>query len=168
MNAPAARRAPTRVLFVDAGNYCRSPAAEVVARTLIQRTHQGLQIAVGSAGLKDKHAGGTADPRTIEVCLARGFDLSAFRCRQITPADFASHDLILAMDRENLEQLRMLRPTGSGASIELFLGDAELPDPYFGGIDGFLVMLDQIEAGAMRLLQRLTDAGGRSDPDTPA
>lgn len=139
------------VLFVDAGNYCRSPAAEAVARTLAARA--GARLAFSSAGLKDKHAGDTADPRTIEACRARGYDLGGFRCREITPQDFASSDLILAMDRENLAQLESRRPAGNATPIRLFLGTAEVPDPYYGGEDGFAGMMDLIEAGAARLIQ---------------
>lgn len=139
-----------RVLFVDAGNYCRSPAAEAVAKALAAKA--GAKYVFGSAGLKDKHAGDTADPRTIEACAQRGYDLGAFRCREITEADFLQSDLILAMDQENLAQLRARRPAGTKARIELFLGDAEVPDPYYGEADGFTLMMDQIEAGARRLL----------------
>jgi protein-tyrosine phosphatase len=141
------------VLFVDAGNYCRSPAAEVVAKTLAVRSGAAA-FRFSSAGLKDKHVGDTADPRSIEACAKRGYDLSAFRCREITPADFAAHDLILAMDRDNLAQLQSRRPAGDGTPIELFLGDADVPDPYYGEADGFTTMMEQIEAGVVRLLQR--------------
>jgi protein-tyrosine phosphatase len=142
-----------RVLFVDAGNYCRSPAAEIVARTVAARAGaNGFRFS--SAGLKDKHVGDTADPRSIEACAARGYDLSAFRCREITPADFASHDLILAMDRDNLAQLQSRRPAGNQTPIELFLGDMDVPDPYYGEADGFTIMMEQIEAGVARLLER--------------
>jgi len=144
-----------RVLFVDAGNYCRSPAAEAVARSLIERAGAAASLAVSSAGLKDKHAGGPADPRTVAACAARGYDLRGFRCRQITDADYASHDLILAMDRDNVAQLHARKPAASRARIELFLGDAEVPDPYFGEADGFDAMMDLIEAGARRLLTKL-------------
>ena len=102
-----------RVLFVDAGNYCRSPAAEAVAKALAAKQGVGAKFAFGSAGLKDKHAGDTADPRTIEACAKRGYDLGAFRCREITEADFLQSDLILAMDQENLAQLRARRPAGT-------------------------------------------------------
>ena len=142
-----------KVLFVDAGNYCRSPAAEVVARTAAARAG-AHRFRFSSAGLKDKHVGDTADPRSIEACAARGYDLSAFRCREITPADFASHDLILAMDRDNLAQLQARRPAGNQTPIELFLGDADVPDPYYGEADGFTIMMEQIEAGVARLLKR--------------
>lgn len=141
-----------RILIVDAGNYCRSPAAEAVCRALAQRAGLGNQMTFGSAGLKDKHAGDTADPRTITACEARGYDLGAFRCREIGAEDFATTDLILAMDRDNLLQLEQRRPPSSAVRIELFLGDREVPDPYFGETDGFAVMMDQVEAGARRLL----------------
>jgi protein-tyrosine phosphatase len=139
------------VLFVDAGNYCRSPAAEIVAKTLAARAGAAA-FHFSSAGLKDKHVGDTADPRSIEACAARGYDLSAFRCREITAADFANHDLILAMDRDNLAQLQTRRPLGNQTKIALFLGDADVPDPYYGEADGFTTMMKQIEAGVSRLL----------------
>jgi len=142
-----------RILFVDAGNYCRSPAAEAVARSIAARS--GAHVEFSSAGLKDKHAGDTADPRTIEACAARGYDLGDFRCREITARDFAECDLILAMDRDNLAQLEARRPAGNPARIELFLGDSEVPDPYYGGADGFAAMMDQIESGARQLVRDL-------------
>lgn len=142
-----------RILFVDAGNYCRSPAAEVVARSLAARDAPGAALEFASAGLKDKHAGDTADPRTIEACAARGYDLADFRCREITAADFAQSDLILAMDRDNLQQLEARRPAGNSTPIRLFLGDLEVPDPYYGGADGFDSMMDQIELGAGGLVK---------------
>jgi protein-tyrosine phosphatase len=144
-----------KILFVDAGNYCRSPAAEAVCRALADRQGLGGRAGFGSAGLKDKHVGGTADPRTIAACAARGYDLGGFRCREITPGDFATCDLILAMDRDNLRQLEERRPAGANVRLELFLGDREVPDPYFGAADGFDQMMDQIEAGARRLLTTL-------------
>ena len=159
MSRPGPAPTAVRVLFVDAGNYCRSPAAEAVVRALVERGCGSARVRVASAGLKDKHVGDTADPRTIEACAARGYALAGFRCRQISAEDFAEHDLILAMDRENLTELQARRPPGTRASLELFLGDAEVPDPYFGEADGFRTMMDQIEAGAARLLARLTPKG---------
>jgi protein-tyrosine phosphatase len=141
-----------KILFVDAGNYCRSPAAEAVCRTLAEKAGLGARLSFGSAGLKDKHVGDTADPRTVEACGKRGYDLGAFRCREIDAADFSGSDLILAMDRDNLRQLEERRPAGRRVRIELFLGDREVPDPYYGGAEGFDLMMDLIEAGARRLL----------------
>lgn len=140
-----------KVLFVDAGNYCRSPAAEAIGRA---RAAGLRSIEFGSAGLKDKHSGGPADPRTVEACAAAGYDLGDFRCRQIAAADFVTQDLILAMDRENLAELLARQPADSHARIELFLGDREVPDPYFGPADGFSEMIRQIETGIQQLLTR--------------
>lgn len=140
-----------KVLFVDAGNYCRSPVAEIVARTLAAQAGAGTWR-FASAGLKDKHAGDSADPRSIEACALRGYDLTAFRCREITAEDFAGHDLILAMDRDNAAQLEARRPAGAAVPIRLFLGDREVPDPYYGEADGFETMMSQIEAGVRALL----------------
>ena len=140
-----------KILFVDAGNYCRSPAAEVVARSLATRLGASGWT-FSSAGLKDKHVGDTADPRSIEACAARGYDLAAFRCRQITDEDFRDSDVILAMDRDNAAQLEARRPQGSSVPIRLFLGDTEVPDPYYGAADGFDLMMTQIEAGVRQLL----------------
>lgn len=140
-----------KVLFVDAGNYCRSPAAEVVARALAVRAGRSGWT-FSSGGLKDKHVGDGADPRSVEACRARGYDLGAHRCREIGAKDYAEFDLVLAMDRENLAQLEARRPPGARVPIRLFLGDAEVPDPYFGGPEGFDQMMDLLEAGAKRLL----------------
>jgi protein-tyrosine phosphatase len=142
-----------RILFVDAGNYCRSPAAEAVARQ--QAAAAGVPVTFGSAGLKDKHVGDPADPRTVEACAARGYDLGAFRCREITAQDFHECDRILAMDRDNLAQLEARRPPAARAKLGLFLVEREVPDPYYGEADGFALMMDQIEAGVERLLAEL-------------
>ena len=140
------------VLFVDAGNYCRSPVAEIVARAFADRAGLQRQHSFGSAGLKNKHAGDTADPRSIEACAERGYDLTQFRCREISEQDFRSASLILAMDRDNLAQLEARRPDGVFVPIRLFLHDTEVPDPYYGGADGFAMMMTQIEAGVRSLL----------------
>jgi protein-tyrosine phosphatase len=106
-----------------------------------------------AAGLKTRgHVGGGADPRTIEECAKRGYDLSAFRCRQIAPSDFADFDLILAMDRSNFDALQGMRPTETRARIDLFVPGGEVPDPYFGGPDGFVVAIDIIESRCQSLL----------------
>lgn len=143
-----------RILFVDAGNYCRSPAAEAIARKLA--ADRGVAIEFGSAGLKDKHVGQPSDPRTAAVCETAGYELGAFRCREIDEADFRNADWILAMDRENLAQLETRRPPDARAQLALFLDGDEVADPYFGGEDGFVRMLAQIETGVGALFGRLT------------
>jgi protein-tyrosine phosphatase len=150
-----------RVLFVDAGNYCRSPAAEAVARKLGAQLAPGAVF--GSAGLKDKHVGDAADPRTVAACAARGYDLGAFRCREIAADDFFHCDAIFAMDAENLAALQARRPPASTVLIELLLGDSEVPDPYFGGEDGFATMMDLIEAGVRTRCRELGALGSPAD-----
>ena len=140
------------ILFVDAGNYCRSPAAEAVSKALIVERGLAGRVTVGSAGLKDKHAGGPPDPRTVAACAERGYALEGFLCREITPVDYAVADVILAMDADTLSALEMRRPGGNDTEIRRFLGDADVPDPYFGGDDGFVGMMDLIESGMASLI----------------
>lgn len=147
------------LLFVDAGNYSRSPAAEIIARTVFKRHH--IDAVAGSAGLKDKHAGGPADPRTVELCALRGLDLSGFVCRQISLADFAAADRIFAMDRENLDALYALCPRDATVRPELLLPGAEVPDPFFGGPEGFEHAINLIEWRIWELAGELARAAGR-------
>jgi protein-tyrosine phosphatase len=144
------------ILFVDAGNYCRSPAAQAVARSMAAKAGLGEQVSFASAGLKDKHAGQPPDPRTVAACAARGYKLDGFVCREIDAGEFAAADLILAMDRDNLAQLNARKPATATCKIELFLGEREVPDPYYGAEDGFERMMAEIEQGVAHLLRRLS------------
>jgi protein-tyrosine phosphatase len=148
-----------RILFVDAGNYSRSPAAERLNRKLLAEAGLADRIQVFSAGLKDKHAGDPPDPRTVAVCAERGISLDGFVCREITADEFTTTDLMLAMDRENLAQLEGRRPSGAPVTIRLFLGDMEVPDPYYGGDEGFVTMFEAIEKGARALVDDLRTQG---------
>ncbi|HYD99552.1 MAG TPA: low molecular weight protein-tyrosine-phosphatase [Alphaproteobacteria bacterium] len=146
-----------KIVFVDAGNYCRSPAAEAVMRRMVADAGLADRIQVGSGGLKDKHVGDTADPRSRDALAARGYDLGDFRCREISAEDWRTADLVLAMDGENLAQLEQRRPADAKAKLGLFLdaaGGGEVPDPYFGGEEGFADMMDLIERGARALLEQ--------------
>ena len=131
-----------KILFVDAGNYCRSPAAEAVCRALAAHASLDEQVTFSSAGLKDKHVGDTADPRTIEACAARGYDLGAFRCREISAADFAASDLILAMDRGHLRELRGRCPAPLRDKLRLMreFGEpaGEVRAPFAGAVNHVL------------------------------
>ncbi len=145
------------ILFVDAGNYSRSPAAEAVTRRLLEERGLAGRVALASAGLKDKHAGGPADPRTVAACAIRGLDLSHFRCRKIAPADFDC-DLILAMDQGNLDALTAMQPRGTRPGLDLFLsfaGGGDVPDPFYGGQEAFEDMLALVERGARSLVDAL-------------
>lgn len=152
-----------RVLFVCLGNICRSPTAHGVFEQMASTLHPGVVLRVDSAGTAAHHAGEPPDPRTQAAARARGYELGALRARQVVPEDFAAFDLMLAMDRANLKRLRQLSDAlpASRARLELFLEFArhpsrhEVPDPYYGGSDGFEDVLDLVEDASRRLLVRL-------------
>jgi protein-tyrosine phosphatase len=150
-----------RILFVCLGNICRSPTAEVVFREIVAREAPDLSIEIDSAGTATYHVGSPPDTRTRQAALRRGYDMSTLRARVVEPQDFARFDLILAMDRQNLETLRRRAPTAVRDRIRLFLefapdaDEAEVPDPYYGGANGFEEVLDLVEAAARGLLQHV-------------
>lgn len=146
-----------RVLFVCLGNICRSPTAEGVLRHQLQVAGLADQVHVASAGTGDWHVGKAPDARTCRAALSRGYDLSAQRAQQVSAGHFAEYDLVLAMDESNLAHLQALRPHAASAELDLFLrryGAAldEVPDPYYGGADGFEQVLDLIEAACQELV----------------
>ena len=150
-----------RILFVCLGNICRSPTAEGVLRTLAAREAPELEIEVDSAGTAGYHVGAAPDARTRAAAARRGYDLSALRARVVEPADFERFELILAMDEENLRVLRARAPRGAEERLRLFLefapaqGVREVPDPYYGGPNGFEDVLDLVEEAARGLLAHL-------------
>jgi protein-tyrosine phosphatase len=147
-----------RILFVCLGNICRSPTAEGVMRALAAREAPELALEVDSAGTAAYHVGEPPDPRMRAAAARRGYDLAALRARIVEPRDFESFDLILAMDRENLAVLRRRAPAAMHERLRLFLEFAprreseEVPDPYYGGPNGFEEVLDLVEAAARGLL----------------
>ncbi|MEM7662948.1 MAG: low molecular weight protein-tyrosine-phosphatase [Pseudomonadota bacterium] len=144
----------TKVLFVCLGNICRSPAAEGVLRAKVKA--RGLSIAVDSAGTGGWHAGDPPDERMRAAALNRGYDLSAQRARQVSPDDFETFHYILAMDASNLANLKDIAPPGHGAVLRKFLGKDDVPDPYYGGDDGFDHVLDLMEAAVDELLAEIS------------
>jgi low molecular weight protein-tyrosine phosphatase len=150
-----------RVLFVCLGNICRSPTAEGVFRHLLRQEAPELQVEVDSAGTADYHVGEPPDLRSQRAAMRRGIDLGGLRARQVTPADFARFDLILAMDRANLLELEAMRPKNSRARVRLFLEYApelrrlEVPDPYYRDASGFEEVLDFSAAASRGLLADL-------------
>lgn len=143
-----------RILFVCLGNICRSPAAEGVVRHLANQV-EFKHIAFDSAGTGGWHQGDPPDTRMTRAAAARGIDLAAQRARQVVAEDFIRFDHILAMDRQNLADLEALAPPDAAATLGLFIPEAEVPDPYYGGEDGFERVLDMVEAGGRDLLDRL-------------
>lgn len=149
-----------RVLFVCLGNICRSPTAEGVLRHQLRA--QGLEalVEVASAGTGDWHVGKQPDSRTRRAAQLRGYDLSQQRAQQVNAGHFNDYDLILAMDNSNLGHLRAMQPAGAKAELDLFLRRYEgpldeVPDPYYGGEQGFEQVLDLIEAACQRLVVEL-------------
>lgn len=150
-----------KILFVCLGNICRSPTAEAVFRQIVAREAPDLPIEIDSAGTAAYHVGSPPDSRTRQAALRRGYDMSALRARVIEPRDFSRFDLILAMDRQNVDALRREAPAGAHRRIRLFLEfapgavETEVPDPYYGGPNGFEEVLDLVEAAAMGLLEHV-------------
>jgi protein-tyrosine phosphatase len=152
-----------KILFVCLGNICRSPTAEGVLRVLAVREAPELAIEVDSVGTAAYHVGEPPDPRTRAAAARRGYDLAKLRARVIEPADFERFDLILAMDEENLAVLRRRAPASAHERLRLFLEFApqqqmrEVPDPYYGGPNGFEEVLDLVETAARGLLAHLRE-----------
>jgi protein-tyrosine phosphatase len=150
-----------KVLFVCLGNICRSPLAEGTFRELVRREGLERRISVDSAGTQGYHVGEPPDRRARAAALARGVDIGALRARALRAGDFAEFDYVLAMDGDNQRAVEALRPPGSAALSALFLhfapelGTREVPDPYYGGDQGFERVLDLVEAGARGLLAEI-------------
>jgi protein-tyrosine phosphatase len=151
-----------KVLFVCLGNICRSPTAEGVMRALVRDAGMEEEIEVDSAGTGAWHVGNPPDPRATAAAQQRGIALAG-AARQVRPGDFAEFDLILAMDRANLHDLRSVAPDASAAAKVRLLrefdpaadGDLDVPDPYYGGPGGFDEVLDLVHAACASLLQQL-------------
>ena len=151
---------PVRVLFVCMGNICRSPLAEAAFRGEAERI--GLDVEVDSAGTGAWHVGQAPDRRAIAAAARNGVDISAQRARQVRPEDFERFDHVVALHRDNLAQLRRLRPT-SGAALSLLLDHAPgregeaVADPYYGGDDGFDTAWRDVSEGARGLAAALKE-----------
>jgi len=149
---------PVSVLFVCLGNICRSPLADGIIRRLAKEA--AFDVRVESAGTGDWHIGHPPDRRAQAEAKGRGLDISDLRARQVTPADFDAFDYIVAMDSQNLADLVAMRPRGSKAEVSRLLdhvdaGAVDVPDPYYGGDEGFAETYALVEAGARGLLQKV-------------
>jgi protein-tyrosine phosphatase len=149
------------VLVVCTGNICRSPTGEGVLRHKAAERGLAHLVQVRSAGTHDYHVGEGPDPRTVRHAGKRGYDLSAQRAAQVSLEDFFNHDYILAMDRGHLRLLKGMAPPGAKARLGMFLEASarwhgeDVPDPYYGGIEGFERVLDMVEEAAERWLDRI-------------
>jgi protein-tyrosine phosphatase len=153
-----------RVLFVCLGNICRSPTAEAVMRGLVSERGLTEQVEIDSAGTGSWHIGSPPDHRATSAAAGRGVELGG-AARQVTQADLEAFDWVIAMDRENLEDLQALRTGAEGEAEPTLLrafdpdavaaGNLDVPDPYYGGDDGFETVLDVVERGCEGLLEEI-------------
>ena len=148
------------VLVVCTGNICRSPTGEGVLRHLAEKRGLGDKVRVRSAGTHDYHIGDCPDSRTLRHAKQRGYDLSAQRAMHLSREHFHEYDYMLAMDRGHLRIMKNMAPAGARAKLGMFLEASarwkgeEVPDPYYGGPEGFDLVLDMVEEAAERWLDR--------------
>ena len=155
------------VLFICLGNICRSPLAEGVFRGLVREAGLEDHIVIDSAGTSDYHEGNPADPRTIEVARRRGVELTS-RSRPITAEDIENFDYLIVMDRSNERDVRRLAESvRPGARIHFLRefdpmndGDLEVPDPYYGGEEGFVLVQELVERACEGLLEHIREEKG--------
>ena len=161
MTAEQGMTARVSILVVCTGNICRSPTGEGVLRRRAEQRGLADRIRIASAGTHDYHVGECPDPRTLDHAKKRGYDLSTQRAQQVSRDDFLEYDYILAMDRSHLRILRTMAPAGCKARLGLFLEASarwkaeDVPDPYYGGVEGFEHVLDMVEEAAERWLDRI-------------
>jgi protein-tyrosine phosphatase len=152
------------ILLVCMGNICRSPTAEGVLRAKVAQAGLGGRVVIDSAGTHNYHSGSPPDDRSQEHALARGYDLSKLRARQILDADYEKFDLILGMDWDNLALLQADCPPEHAHKLKLFMSFADpalqlgetVPDPYYGQEAGFERVLDLVEAASHGLIEQIS------------
>ncbi len=150
-----------RVLFVCMGNICRSPAAEGIFSDIVRQHGLTDQFLVDSAGTIGYHSGSPADRRMREAAKKRGLDLTS-RARQVTHSDLDEFDWVIAMDRQNLSDLQSVhsKPSSQVRLLSSFFESsadwpADVPDPYYGGDEGFEYVLDMLQSGCPKLLAEI-------------
>lgn len=152
---------PYKLLFVCLGNICRSPAAENIMNQLIQQRNLVGKVVCDSAGTSSYHIGSSPDRRMTAAATQRGMTMTG-QARQFTPADFEAFDLILAMDRDNFADIAYLDPVGKFKDKVHLMCDfctqhslKEVPDPYYGGAEGFNQVLDLLTDACNGLLDQV-------------
>ena len=160
--APALEPDAQRILMVCTGNICRSPTAEAVLRTKLQRAGLQGRALVDSAGTHGYHTAEAPDARAVRAAAQRGYDISGCRARPLKPEDFANFDWLLAMDQTHLDWMLKRAPLEAAGRISLLMpfaqghpGAQEVPDPYYGGPAGFEHVLDLLEDACDGLLRKL-------------
>ena len=156
----------TKILFVCLGNICRSPTAEGVMQHLIENRNLQKKISIDSAGTSGWHIGERADPRSRKTAQQRGFDLHS-RSRKFIAQDFQNFDYIIAMDQPNKRDILKLAASETDKNkVHLFRtfdpasqDSAEVPDPYYGGDQGFETVFDICFAACEGLLEHLKQLG---------
>lgn len=156
---------PVKVLFVCLGNICRSPSAEGVFRQLVGQAGLADRIHTDSCGTGNWHVGKAPDARALAAARQRGIDISDLRARQITERDLDRYDYVLVMDRQNLADVKDLWHQNGGTEPVLFLSfgtssHKEVPDPYYGGEEGFEQVLDLIQDAGEGLLNDIRERIG--------
>ncbi len=146
-----------KILLVCLGNICRSPMAEGILRDMIQK--HGLGWSTDSAGTGDYHVGEQPDKRAMKTMRERGIDISDLRARHLRSSDFEEFDLLLAMDASNLRNMRAVAPNAElAAKAKLIMDYApshaqrEVPDPYFGGDEGFVEVYEMLTVACTKLI----------------
>ena len=158
---------PVRVLFVCLGNICRSPLAHALFQQKVVEAGLADRVEVDSAGTGNWHVGAPPDRRMAATAAAHGADLSRLRARQLERADLDDYDHVFVMDKQNLHDALALDPDGDhGTRVRLFRefdpepGDYQVPDPYYGGGDGFEAVYAIADRTTTALLDRLRAAHG--------
>ena len=151
------------ILFVCMGNICRSPSAEGFFIRALQNSNVRDQVSTDSAGTHGYHVGHAPDSRAVSTALNFDVDISQLRARTVRASDFNDYDLIIAMDRSNFEDLQLIQPAGSKASLTMMMQyhpearPDEVPDPYYGGMDGFTYMCKLLESATQGLLKEVEE-----------
>lgn len=151
-----------KVLFVCMGNICRSPTAEAVFRKLVSQAGQASDWLIDSAGTHAYHVGNPPDKRSQRAAKLRGYAMESIRARQVEAADFKRFDWIVAMDSSNHQLLAAQRPEAAVAQLDMMMNFAsqekwrgsDVPDPYYGGEDGFDEVIDRLEDSCRGFLRQ--------------